>query len=77
MLGQLRGLLKLFGLRLGKATTPARRAERLEALFAQKPELGSILSPLVAAIEGLNGRSPFRRTRSSGAPRLTLCAGGS
>ena len=37
--GQLRGLLKLFGLRLGKVTTPNKRRERLTALFAQQPEL--------------------------------------
>lgn len=46
MAGQLRGLLKLFGLRLGQATTPGKRRERLEALFAQKPELAPILGPL-------------------------------
>ncbi len=34
MAGQLRGLLKLFGLRLGKVTTPNKRRERLEALRA-------------------------------------------
>ena len=53
MLGQLRGLLKLFGLRMGKATTPARRAERLEALFAQKPALRPVLAPLVAGLAAL------------------------
>ncbi len=36
MANQLRGLLKLFGLRMGKATTPARRALRLRALLAQQ-----------------------------------------
>lgn len=50
MLGQLRGLLKLFGLRLGKVTTPGKRDERLTALFAQKPELKPVLAPLVAAL---------------------------
>jgi transposase len=53
MLGQLRGLLKLFGLRMGKATTPGRRAERLAALYAQKPDLDPILAPLVAALTAL------------------------
>jgi len=53
MAGQLRGLLKLFGLRLGKATTPARRAERLEALLAQKPALRPVLAPLVASLAAL------------------------
>lgn len=53
MAGQLRGLLKLFGLRLGQATTPGKRRERLEALFAQKPELAPILGPLIESIEAL------------------------
>ena len=53
MAGQLRGLLKLFGLRLGKATTPARRAERLEALLAHKPALRPVLAPLVASLAAL------------------------
>lgn len=53
MLGQLRGLLKLFGLRIGKATTPRKRAERLQALFAQKPELRPILTPLVDSLAAL------------------------
>ncbi len=53
MLGQLRGLLKLFGLRLGKVTTPGKRTERLEALFEQKPELRAILTPLTEALADL------------------------
>jgi transposase len=53
MLGQLRGLLKLFGLRLGKVTTPGKRAERLEALFGQKPALRPILAPLVESLAAL------------------------
>lgn len=51
--GQLRGLLKLFGLRLGTVTTPARRAQRLTMLFDQRPELKPILAPLVAGLEAL------------------------
>ena len=51
--GQLRGLLKLFGLRLGDVTTPAKRRERLKLLFAQKPELEPILAPLVESLEAL------------------------
>ncbi len=50
MANQLRGLLKLFGLRLGKATTPGRRAERLAALLAQKEELAPVLAPLGASL---------------------------
>jgi transposase len=50
---QLRGLLKLFGLRLGSVTTPAKRTERLKALLAQKPQLEVPLAPLVAALSAL------------------------
>ncbi len=53
MAGQLRGLLKLFGLRLGKVTTPNKRRERLAALFALKPELEPILMPLIESLEAL------------------------
>ena len=53
MAGQLRGLLKLFGLRLGKVTTPGKRRERLVALFAQKPELEPIMTPLIESLEAL------------------------
>jgi transposase len=53
MAGQLRGLLKLFGLRLGKVTTPKKRRERLTALFALKPELEAILAPLIDSLEAL------------------------
>ena len=51
--GQLRGLLKLFGLRLGQVTTPGKRRERLRMLFAQKPELEPILAPLIESLEAL------------------------
>ena len=51
--GQLRGLLKLFGLRLGQVTTAGRRQERLEALFAQKPELRLVMTPLIETLEAL------------------------
>lgn len=75
MLGQLRGLLKLFGLRLGKVTTPGKRAERLQALFARKPELRPILQPLVdslAALEGEIARSGRRlKARAAADP---VCA---
>lgn len=53
MKNQLRGLLKLFGLRLGSATTPTRRAERLQALLAGKPELRAAVAPLIAALAAL------------------------
>lgn len=53
MKNQLRGLLKLFGLRLGSATTPGKRAEKLKLLLAQKPELEAPLAPLVGALSAL------------------------
>lgn len=48
---QLRGLLKLFGLRLGAAHTPGKRRERLIALYQQRPDLEPLFAPLVASIE--------------------------
>ncbi len=48
---QLRGLLKLFGLRLGAARTPGKRAERLAALYCQRPDLEPLFAPLVASME--------------------------
>jgi transposase len=50
---QLRGLLKLFGLRLGSARTPGKRTERLEALYRQRPDLELLFAPLVASMEML------------------------
>jgi len=56
MAGQLRGLLKLFGLRMGKVTTAGKRRERLAALFAQKPELEAIMAPLIQSLEALEAQ---------------------
>jgi transposase len=56
MAGQLRGLLKLFGLRLGKVTTPGKRRERLAALFALKPEIEPVLAPLIESLEALEAQ---------------------
>ncbi len=56
MANQLRGLLKLFGLRLGKVTTPGKRRERLAVLFAQKPELEPIMQPLIESLEALEAQ---------------------
>ena len=53
MLNQLRGMLKLFGLRMGGATTPGMRNKRLDALFRQKPELRDIFAPLMASLSAL------------------------
>jgi transposase len=48
---QLRGMLKLFGLRMGTVTTPNKRRERLEALYHQRPDLKPVFAPLIAMIE--------------------------
>ena len=56
MANQLRGLLKLFGLRMGTVTTPGKRRERLAALFTQKPELKGVMQPLVESLEALEGQ---------------------
>ncbi len=53
MLNQLRGLLKLFGLRLGRVTTPGKRTERLIYLFEQQPALKPMLLPLIKALDAL------------------------
>lgn len=55
MLNQLRGLLKLFGLKLGAITTPAKRSERLVQLFNQEPRLKPIMAPLVEVLFALEG----------------------
>lgn len=53
MANQLRGLLKLFGLRMGTARTPGRRAERLPAFYEQRPDLKALFAPLIASIESI------------------------
>lgn len=75
MVNQLRGLLKLFGLRLGTVTTPGKRAQRLAALFTQKPELKPALEPLVTMIATLDrqiaGMSQSLKRRAAADP---VCA---
>ena len=56
MANQLRGMLKLFGLRMASVTTPNKRRERLEALFAQRPDLQGVFIPLVECIEALEAQ---------------------
>lgn len=51
MANQMRGLLKLFGLKLGSARTPGQRAERLAALYRQRPDLEQLFAPLIKSIE--------------------------
>jgi transposase len=53
MANQLRGMLKLFGLRMGMVTTPGKRRERLDALFDQWPDLRPVFIPLIESIEAL------------------------
>lgn len=53
MANQMRGLLKLFGLRLGTARTRGRRADRLAALYQQCPDLEPLFAPLVASMEAI------------------------
>ena len=56
MLHQMRGMLKLFGLRMGGATTPPMRNRRLDALFRQKPELRDIFAPVIASLTALEAQ---------------------
>ena len=53
---QLRGMLKLFGLRMGHVTTPGKRRERLEALFARRPDLRAVFMPLIESIEAMEAQ---------------------
>ncbi len=56
MANQLRGMLKLFGLRMASVTTPNKRRERLAALFTQRPDLKGVFIPLVECIEALEAQ---------------------
>lgn len=56
MANQLRGMLKLFGLRLGHVTTPGKRRERLAALFTQRPDLAPVFAQLIESIEALEAQ---------------------
>jgi len=55
MANQLRGLLKLFGLRLGQVTTPAKRRARVALLLARMPALRPVLAPLLETLTALEG----------------------
>lgn len=54
MANQLRGMLKLFGLRMGHVTTRGKRAARLDALFGQRPDLRAVFASLIESIEALD-----------------------
>jgi transposase len=56
MANQLRGMLKLFGLRMGQVTTPNKRRERLDTLFGQRSDLRPVFQPLVESIEALEAQ---------------------
>jgi transposase len=72
---QLRGMLKLFGLKMGMVTTPSKRCERLDALFTQRPDLRAVFAPLVECIEALEVQlaisAKLLGTRASGDPLCT------
>lgn len=53
---QLRGSLKQFGLRLGRATTLVKLHERLGHLFRQRPDLQPVMAPLIAMIDALSAQ---------------------
>ena len=53
---QLRGMLKLFGLRMGRVTTPGKRRERLDALFTRRPDLRDVFAPLIECIEAMDAQ---------------------
>jgi transposase len=53
---QLRGMLKLFGLRMGSITTSGKRRERLDALFSQRPDLKTVFAPLIESVEALEAQ---------------------
>jgi transposase len=75
MSGQLRGLLKLFGLRMGKVSTANKRRERLEALFARKPELKGVMAPLIESLEAIEvqiARSTKRLAAQAAADPVTV-----
>jgi transposase len=75
MAGQLRGLLKLFGLRMGKVSTAGKRRERLEAQFALKPELRSVMAPLIESLEAIEvqiGRSTRRLAAQAAADPVAV-----
>ena len=53
MANQMRGLLTLFGLPLGTARALGTRADRLAALYQQRPDLEPQFAPLVASMEAI------------------------
>lgn len=56
MANQLRGMLKLFGLRTGHVTTPGKRRARLDTLFGQRPDLRPVFASLIESIEALDAQ---------------------
>ena len=65
---QLRGLLKLFGLRLGAAHTPGKRRERLIGLYQQRPDLEPLFAPLVASMEVIEEQLRASESRAAEDP---------
>lgn len=75
MANQLRGLLKLFGLRMGTARTPGRRTERLTAFYAQRPDLKALFAPLIASMETIEEQlRAYNRLLTDRAKADEVCA---
>lgn len=75
MANQLRGLLKLFGLRLGRVTTPGKRRERLAALYRQRPDLEALFSPLITSVEVIEDQlRAYKRLLEKRAGADPVCA---
>ncbi|MDE1918626.1 MAG: transposase [Sphingomonadales bacterium] len=75
MANQLRGLLKLFGLRMGTARTPGPRAERLSAFYAQRPDLKALFAPLIASMEAIEEQlRAYNRLLNDRAKADEICA---
>lgn len=75
MTNQLRGMLKLFGLRMGSVTTPNKRRERLAALFTQRGDLKGVFAPLIESIEALEAQlASSSRLLDARAAADTVCA---
>ena len=71
MANQMRGLLKLFGLRLGTARTPGRRADRPAALYRQRPDVEPLFAPLVASMEAIEKQLHTSNQRAAADPVCT------
>lgn len=53
---QLHRMLKLFGLKMGSATTQGKRRERLGELFTRRFDLRAVITPLIESIEAMKAQ---------------------